>query len=60
MVAEGIISAIEGVGVDVPVVVRLKGNNSEIAKEMLAKTNLNIIAATELSEAAAKAAEIVK
>ena len=60
VVAEGIISAVEGVGVDVPVVVRLKGNNSEIAKEMLAKTNLNIIAATELSEAAAKAAEIVK
>ena len=44
----------------VPVVVRLKGNNSEIAKEMLGKTNLNIIAASELSEAAERAAEIVK
>jgi succinyl-CoA synthetase beta subunit len=60
VVADGIISAVEGVGVDVPVVVRLKGNNSEIAKEMLSKTNLNIIAASELSEAAEKAAEIVK
>ena len=60
VVAEGIIAAIEGVGVDVPVIVRLKGNNSEIAKEMLSKTNLNIIAASELSEAAKKAAEIVK
>jgi succinyl-CoA synthetase beta subunit len=60
VVADGIISAVEGVGVDVPVVVRLKGNNSEIAKEMLGKTNLNIIAASELSEAAEKAAEIVK
>ena len=60
VVADGIISAVEGVGVDVPVVVRLKGNNSEIAKEMLGKTNLNIIAASELSEAAERAAEIVK
>ena len=59
VVADGIISAVEGVGVDVPVVVRLKGNNSEIAKEMLSKTNLNIIAASELSEAADKTAEIV-
>jgi len=60
MIAEGIIGAVEQVGVSVPVVVRLEGNNAEKGREKLAESGLNIIAATGLTEAAqavVKAAE---
>ncbi len=60
MIAEGIIGAVEQVGVNVPVVVRLEGNNAELGAEKLASSGLNIIAATSLSDAAqqvVKAAE---
>jgi succinyl-CoA synthetase beta subunit len=52
MIAEGIIGAVEQVGVNVPVVVRLEGNNAELGAEKLASSGLNIIAATSLSDAA--------
>ena len=54
MIAEGIIGAVEEVGVDVPVVVRLEGNNADIGAEILRKSSLNIIAGTSLADAAAK------
>ncbi|WP_346797368.1 ADP-forming succinate--CoA ligase subunit beta [Halomonas sp. Bachu 37] len=60
MIAEGIIGAVEQVGVNVPVVVRLEGNNAELGTEKLASSGLNIIAATSLTDAAqqvVKAAE---
>ncbi|GAA0582678.1 ADP-forming succinate--CoA ligase subunit beta [Halomonas salifodinae] len=60
MIAEGIIGAVEQVGVNVPVVVRLEGTNAELGAEKLASSGLNIIAATSLSDAAqqvVKAAE---
>ena len=52
VVALGIVSAVSEVGVDIPVIVRLKGNNSEEAKQILSESDLNIISADELSEAA--------
>ena len=52
MIAEGIIGAVEQVGVTVPVVVRLEGTNAEEGKKVLAESDLNIQAATSLSEAA--------
>ena len=60
MIAEGIIGAVEQVGVNVPVVVRLEGNNAELGAKKLAESGLNIIAATSLTDAAqqvVKAAE---
>ncbi len=54
MIAEGITGAVEEVGVDVPVVVRLEGNNAENGRKKLADSGLNIIAASSLSEAAEK------
>ncbi|MGF1686698.1 ADP-forming succinate--CoA ligase subunit beta [Photobacterium japonica] len=54
LIAEGIIGAVEEVGVEVPVVVRLEGNNAVLGAETLAKSGLNIIAATSLTEAAEK------
>ena len=52
LIADGIIGAVEEVGVDVPVVVRLEGNNAEKGSKILADSGLNIIAATSLKEAA--------
>jgi len=54
LIAEGIIGAVNEVGVEVPVVVRLEGNNAELGREVLEKSGLNIIAATSLSDAAEK------
>ncbi|MFT0212923.1 ADP-forming succinate--CoA ligase subunit beta [Pseudomonas sp. F1_0610] len=52
MIAEGIIGAVQEVGVKVPVVVRLEGNNAELGSKVLAASGLNIIAATSLTDAA--------
>ncbi|AEF54318.1 MULTISPECIES: ADP-forming succinate--CoA ligase subunit beta [Marinomonas] len=60
MIAEGIIGAVEQVGVNVPVVVRLEGTNAEKGREVLANSGLDIIAASSLKDAAeqvVKAAE---
>ncbi len=52
LIAEGVIGAVEEVGVEVPVVVRLEGNNAENGAKLLADSGLNIIAATSLTDAA--------
>ncbi len=52
MIAEGIIGAIQEVGVKVPVVVRLEGNNAELGSKKLKESGLDIIAATSLTDAA--------
>ena len=60
MIAEGIIGAVEQVGVTIPVVVRLEGNNADVGSKLLASSGLNIIAPKSLAEAAqavVKAAE---
>jgi len=54
LIADGIISAVEEVGVNVPVVVRLEGNNAEKGREVLQKSGFNIIAASSLTDAAEK------
>lgn len=54
MIAEGIIGAVEEVGVKVPVVVRLEGNNAELGSKKLQESGLNIIAGTSLADAANK------
>ncbi|AHK16038.1 MAG: ADP-forming succinate--CoA ligase subunit beta [Alcanivorax sp.] len=55
MIAEGVIGAVKEVGVKVPVVVRLEGNNAELGSKVLADSGLNIIAATSLADAAEQA-----
>ena len=55
LIAEGIIGAIQEVGVSIPIVVRLEGNNAEKGFELLNKSGLNLITAQGLTEAAKKA-----
>jgi len=60
LIADGVIGAVNEVGVQVPVVVRLEGNNAELGAKVLADSGLNIIPAKTLTEAAqlvVKAAE---
>jgi succinyl-CoA synthetase beta subunit len=62
-IANGIINAVKQVGIQVPVVVRLEGNNAEKARELLNASGLNIIGASGLTEAAqavVKAVEAAK
>ncbi len=53
-IADGIISAVAEVGIKVPVVVRLEGNNAELGAKRLAESGLNIIPAQGLTDAAKK------
>jgi succinyl-CoA synthetase beta subunit len=55
LIAEGVIGAVEEIGVNVPVVVRLEGNNAELGRKVLADSGLNIIAANSLTDAAKQA-----
>ena len=52
VIADGIIEAVEQMGVNVPVVVRLEGNNAEIGSDKLSESGLNIISASGLEDAA--------
>lgn len=52
LIADGIIGAVEEVGVTIPVVVRLEGNNAELGSKKLADSGLNIIAAKSFNDAA--------
>ena len=54
LIAEGIISAVSEVGVKVPVVVRLEGNNADLGSELLEKSGLNLVPASNLTDAAKK------
>ena len=54
LIAEGVIGAVEEVGVEVPVVVRLEGNNAALGRKVLANSGLNIEAAESLTDAAQK------
>jgi succinyl-CoA synthetase beta subunit len=60
LIAEGIINAVKGVGVQVPVVVRLEGTNVEQGKALLAKSGLAIIPANDLTDAAKKVVASIK
>ncbi len=54
LIAEGILAAVKEVQVKVPVVVRLEGNNAALGADILNKSDLNVIAADSLTDAAKK------
>jgi succinyl-CoA synthetase beta subunit len=60
LIAEGILAAIEEVGVQIPVVVRLEGNNAEIGSQILLESGVKIESKNDLAEAAKKAVELSK
>jgi len=60
LIAEGIIAAVKEVNISVPVVVRLEGNNATLGAEILNNSDLNVIAANSLTDAAKKIVAAVK
>jgi succinyl-CoA synthetase beta subunit len=53
-IAEGVIAAVREVNLKVPLVVRMKGTNEELGRELLAKSGLPIISADNMADAAQK------
>lgn len=60
LIADGIIAAITEISLNIPVVVRLEGNNAELARKILADSKLNIISAKSLADAAQKISAVAK
>lgn len=60
IIAEGVIAASKEVGLKVPLVVRLEGTNVELGKKLLAESGLNIVPASDLTDAAEKIVGAVK
>jgi len=59
-IAQGIINAVRAVSLPVPLVVRLEGTNVAAGKKLLQESNLPIIAADDLADAAKKVVAAVK
>ena len=59
-IAEGVVAASKAVGLKVPLVVRMKGTNEDLGKEILAKSGLPIIIANNMGEAAEKVVAAAK
>lgn len=60
LIAEGIVSAVKEVGLNIPVVARLEGTNVEKGREILANSGFDIIAATDLTDAAERVVAAAK
>jgi len=60
IIAEGIITAVKEVGMQIPVIVRLEGTNVDLGKKMLQTSGLNIISAEGLTDAAQQAVNAVR
>lgn len=58
-VANGIIMALGKLNIGLPIITRLIGTNEQKAKEILAKSNFNLISVSSLSSGAKKAVELV-
>lgn len=60
LIADGIIGAVAEVGIEIPVVVRLEGNNADLGAKKLDESGLNIIAAKSFADAAKTIVRVVK
>ncbi len=60
VIAEGVIAAVQEVGLKVPLVVRLEGTNVELGKKIISESGLNVIAADDLDDAARKIVAAIK
>nr|WP_255415147.1 ADP-forming succinate--CoA ligase subunit beta [Tropicimonas sp. IMCC34011] len=60
VIAEGVIAAVQEVGLKVPLVVRLEGTNVEKGEAIINNSGLDVIAANDLSDAAEKVVKAVK
>ncbi|MDP6175182.1 MAG: succinate--CoA ligase subunit beta, partial [Rhodospirillales bacterium] len=54
VIAEGVVTAVREIGLEVPLVVRLAGTNVELGKKILAESGLAVIPANDMADAAEK------
>ena len=60
VIAEGVLTAVKEVGLQVPLVVRLEGTNVELGKKIISGSGLNVISADDLDDAAQKIVKAVR
>ncbi len=60
ILAQGVVDAAKEINLSVPLVVRLAGTNFKEGKEILDKSNLKILSASDLNDAAKKIVEVIK
>ena len=60
IIAEGVIAAVEEVGLTVPLVVRLEGTNVELGKRMLDESGLDLVSAEDMKDGAQKILELTR
>jgi succinyl-CoA synthetase beta subunit len=60
VIADGVVAAAREVHLNVPLVVRLEGTNVDLGKKILSESNLPIISADDLADAAQKIVKAVK
>ena len=60
VLAQGVVEAAKEIKLSVPLVVRLAGTNYKEGKEILDKSNLKILSASDLNDAAKKIVEAIK
>ena len=60
VLAQGVVDAAKQVNLSIPIVVRLAGTNFKEGKELLDKSNLKILSATDLNDAAKKIVDAIK
>ena len=59
-IAEGVVAAVEEVGLDVPLVVRLEGTNVALGKQIIDESGLNVVSAQDMKDGAIKIVELAK
>ena len=60
VLAQGVVEAAKESNLNIPLVVRLAGTNFEKGKEILDKSGLKLLSATDLNDAAKKIVEAIK
>jgi succinyl-CoA synthetase beta subunit len=60
VLAEGVVGAVQEIGIEVPLVVRLEGTNVEIGRKILADSGLKIHSAKDMAEGARLAVELAR
>ena len=60
VIADGVVEAAKEVSLNVPLIVRLEGTNVEKGKEILKNSDLDIIPASDLEEAAQRAVDSIR
>ena len=60
IIAEGVIAAVQEMGLKVPLVVRLEGTNVELGKKIINESGLDVIAANDLADGAEKIVKAVR